>query len=67
MKKIIILSLLLSGCGASQSTGTIHSGTAKWEKICIGGVEYLTRTLAYQGFMAPHLKPDSTVHTCDNR
>lgn len=56
MKKLVVLSILLVGCG-SQSDGK------PWavEEICIKGVTYYAS--GYQ--LAPAFHPDGKLYTCN--
>jgi hypothetical protein len=61
-----MLSVLLcvSGCTDYQSNGVTHSSSERFERICIDGVEYLTRQMGHRGFMSAHFKPDGSLYTC---
>ena len=59
---VIILLIVLSGCTIN---GDVESEDGiSFKIICVDGVEYIHRVRGYEGYMAPHMKPDGTCHTC---
>ena len=61
---MVIVVLALTGCMKYDSNGTTNSGEAEFKRVCIDGVEYLSRRAGYSGYMAPHFKPDGSLYTC---
>lgn len=63
---LLVLCLVLCGCNNPDSVGTARSGQEVYTKVCIDDVEYLIRIGGYQGYMAPHFKPDGSLYICNN-
>lgn len=59
---IAALVMVLSGCSEPNTTRASYSG---FNRICVDNVEYLMRYQGYNGYMAPHFKPDGSLYTCN--
>lgn len=69
MKKyalLLIFGIYLTGCGESNRQEKELEIT--FDKVCVDGVQYLIRVgtprNTHAGVMAPHFKPDGTLHLC---
>lgn len=65
MKYLIVLALILGGCINSTQSST--SGTKEFDIICIDNVEYFYNddSIAYKGWLTPHLKIDGKPYLCE--
>ena len=66
----LVTVILLAACKTSPEI--VKSKTPEiFDVVCYSGVEYLVyaeHSGGHQGFgfMAPHMKPDGSVHTCES-
>ena len=59
MKKLIIILLLCAALTACKNKIDDVS------TVCIDNVEYIKFSAIYQGYLAPHYKPDGTLYLCN--
>jgi hypothetical protein len=65
----IAIMAILNGCDYPGTQGDVEvkDSNASFNIICIDDVEYIIKSIGYQGFMAVHLRPDGTPYTCSNK
>lgn len=67
MKKLVSVLLvvgLLGGCVEYDTNRSTYSGDAKFDTVCVDGVEYLMHDMGHRGYMSPHYYPDGELYTC---
>lgn len=65
IKILIILSVVfIASCGDYETNVAISVGGSTFTIVCIDGVEYVTLSKVYSGYMSPHYKTDGSLYLC---
>lgn len=65
---VVVIGLVyyLDNLPAVDTQDTVSSGITNYSVVCIDGVEYLTRSSGYRGYMSVKFNRDGNVSLCDN-